>query len=74
MYVQNILINEPPRGFINQIVNYNKDNAFKQLENIIKTLNIIRRKETNFTAFDIRTIISNQINLALEWCKKYNID
>ena len=74
LYVQNIFINEPPREFINQIVNYNKDNAFKQLENILKTLNIIRRKESNFTAFDIRTIISNQINLALEWCKKYNID
>ena len=60
---------------INQIIcqinNYNTQNSQLQIDNIVKTLEIIKNKN-NLELYN--KIIKLQTNNALEWCKKYKLE
>ena len=72
-YVKDICINEIPKKYIEKIINYNKANSYKQFDNIIKTLTIIRNNfKKNKKTID--EIVEKQIILAIDWCKKYNVN
>ena len=49
---------------------YNNFNSKLQIENIVKTLDIIK-KQSNLSL--LNNIISGQANKAVDWCKKYDI-
>ena len=55
----------------NDILKYNKTNTELQISNINKTLNIIDNQK-NLTL--LNKIISNQTNLAYNWCKTYQVE
>ncbi len=54
-----------------QINNYNTQNSQLQIDNIVKTLEIIKNKN-NLELYN--KIIKLQTNNALEWCKKYKLE
>ena len=56
---------------LEQILKYNKSNSNLQIENINKTLNIIKNKGKSSL---YNQIVTNQNNKALEWCKKYEVE
>lgn len=56
---------------LDQIIKYNNINSDLQIENIVKTLDIIKNKsDPNL----YNKIIKNQTQKALEWCKFYDLD
>ena len=56
---------------LNQIIKYNNINSDLQIENIVKTLDIIKNKsDPNL----YNKIIKNQTQKALEWCEFYDLD
>ena len=55
---------------IKSVNKYNEFNSKLQIENIVKTLDIIK-KQSNLSL--LNNIISGQSKKALEWCKKYDI-
>lgn len=64
-------INSIPNDFIDKIKNYNTFNSQQQIDNIKKTLKII---DNQSQLSNLSNIISKQTKLALEWCKKYDIE
>jgi len=55
-----------PYIFVKKIKIFNNLLTSRQIGNIKKTLSLINQK-------DNKTIIKNQIECALDWCKKYNM-
>ena len=69
-YVEDIFEDKIYDKYIDLIEKYNKFNMFHQIETIKETLDIITEKKE----VDEESITELQINTALNWCKKYNID
>ena len=72
-YVKDICMNEIPKKYIQKIIDYNNENSYKQFDNIIKTLTIIRN-EFKKNKKNIDEIVDKQTILAIDWCKKYNVN
>ena len=63
--------NQKWHHILDQIIKYNNINSDLQIENIVKTLDIIKNKsDPNL----YNKIIKNQTQKALEWCKFYDLD
>lgn len=66
-----IFITDVPYSYKKIIENYNNYILYYQLKNIIKTINLITCK---FNEDVENEIISNQVQNAISWCLKYNIE
>ena len=69
-YVEDIFEEKLYDKYIELIEKYNKFNMFHQIQTIKETLDIIIGDKK----INENDIIENQIDIALNWCKKYNID
>ena len=68
IFIQEIISNEIPKYFINNVIQYNDNNACKQLKTIIKTLNILKKNNNSEKSLE------EQIEIAKKWCIDYDIN
>jgi len=71
MYIHDLFDIELPQSFVNIILEYNKHNSNTQIENIEKTLTIIKN-QSNLTT--LNTYIKFQSQQALNWCTKFDVE
>ena len=68
-FIHDIFIGNMPDYFLNQIEKYNIENAEDQILSINNAIRFIKNKVSLSV---LHTIITNQVDKAMEWCEKYN--
>ena len=69
--IESIFNSEIPEGFLKQMEKLNTNHFIDQKRSIKETIDIIKNKP-NLT--DLNRILKNQVKLAINWCKQYEVD
>lgn len=67
IFIQEIIANEIPKYYIDNVLQFNNINANKQLKTIIKTLNLLKKNN------EPDKLIKQQIEIAKKWCLEHDI-